>query len=51
MNRRLHASLFIGLLLLAAAVGLPPAARGGEDLQEVQIGVLAKRGVERCLEK
>ncbi|MBC2712760.1 MAG: PhnD/SsuA/transferrin family substrate-binding protein, partial [Desulfosarcina sp.] len=51
MNTRLRTSLFIGLLILAAAFGLPPGAQGAQDLQQVRIGVLAKRGAERCLEK
>jgi two-component system, sensor histidine kinase and response regulator len=50
MNRRLRTALFIAFLLLATAFGPAPGAQG-EEPQQVLIGVLAKRGAERCLEK
>ncbi|MGD8541586.1 MAG: conotoxin, partial [Desulfobacteraceae bacterium] len=50
MNRRLRTALFIAFLLLATTFAPAPDARGQEP-QQVLIGVLAKRGAERCLEK
>ncbi len=49
---RLHAICRFGLLMLAW-VWLPPlwGASAAEATEPVRIGVLAKRGVERCLEK
>ncbi|MCG6907222.1 MAG: response regulator [Desulfobacteraceae bacterium] len=51
MNRRRCTTLLIGFLLLAATFVSAPGARGEETPQQVLIGVLAKRGVDRCLEK
>jgi signal transduction histidine kinase/DNA-binding response OmpR family regulator len=51
MNTRLPIALFIAFLLLATAFGPAPGAHGEEAPQQVLIGVLAKRGAERCLEK
>ena len=51
MNTRLPTALFIAFFLLATAFGPAPDAHSEEAPQQVLIGVLAKRGVERCLEK
>ena len=51
MNKRLCALILFGLLALGAATGLLPPSPDAQELQQVRIGVLAKRGAERCLEK